>query len=122
MAWWRAITGAKRELGEMSYHTAYPVSIPVIPKKLTVLFTLHDVGDSQQSVPCWTYVTKGLKTLGQCEQVITLTLNPGENPRKPSNESLRFFKYIYELAERGQDLTAFSWLQLPAGMFGTERV
>lgn len=76
-----------------------PKTYEVVPEKLLVKLYEHPLETGQGAIPCLTYVTEGLKPLGQKEMALTISGHGagGEPPPEP----LYFFQSIYSLAEKG---------------------
>jgi hypothetical protein len=80
-----------------------PVSVEIVPRRLSARVYTHDIATQQARIPCWSYVTDGLAAHDQAEIVFTLRREPGESVPDPP---FRLFAAIHDLAERGQRVTA----------------
>jgi hypothetical protein len=85
-----------------------PVSVDVVPGRLSVRVHAHDLATPQARIPCWSYVTEGLAAHDQAEIVFTLRREPDEAPGQFPDPPFRLFAAIHDLAEHGQLITAGS--------------
>ncbi|HEX8108735.1 MAG TPA: hypothetical protein VF516_13465 [Kofleriaceae bacterium] len=85
-----------------------PVSVDIVPGRLSARVHAHDIATQQARIPCWSYVTDGLAAHDQPEIVFTLRREPGEAAERFPDDPLRLFATIHELAERGLRVTAGS--------------
>jgi hypothetical protein len=71
-------------------------------------------------MPCWTYVSGGLWTLGQKEIVISLLREEGESPADLPEDPFGFFAYVYEQADQGHlvDVGDCTCFRNPSGFLG----
>jgi hypothetical protein len=83
-----------------------PVSVEIVPGRLSARVYTHDIATQQARIPCWSYVTDGLAAHDQAEIVFTLRREPGEEIERFPDPPFRLFAAIHELAERGQRVTA----------------
>lgn len=87
-----------------------PVSVDILPGRLSARVHVHDIATQQARIPCWSYVSDGLAAHGQAEIVFTLRREPGEAPggkiERFPDPPFGLFAAIHELAERGQRVTA----------------
>src|SRR5579871_6245186 len=96
-----------------------PVYFEAVPDELAVRVYHHAVlTKAGGEVPCWSYVTDGLRRHGQQELVFTLRRRPGESqiPQDP----LDFFTRVYRQLGTGNKLEAggFSRYRRPGGFLG----
>jgi len=61
----------------------------------------HEMAN-QQRIPCWTFVSDGLASLGQKEVVFTVCRRQGEAPQNYPSGPLQWFELLYSLAQQGQ--------------------
>ncbi|HEX3766260.1 MAG TPA: DUF3480 domain-containing protein [Kofleriaceae bacterium] len=83
-----------------------PVSVEIVAGQLSARVYPHEIATQQTRIACWSYVTDGLAAHGQPEIVFTLRREPGEAVERFPEEPLRLFSAIFELAARGQRVTA----------------
>src|SRR5258705_2084765 len=83
-----------------------PVSVEILAGRLSVQVHGHEIATQHARIRCWSYVTDGLAAHDQAEMVFTLRREPGEAVDGFPEDPLRLFAAIYELAERGQRVTA----------------
>src|SRR5215468_3047156 len=83
-----------------------PVSVEILAGRLSARVHGHEIATQQARIPCWSYVTDGLAAHGQAEMVFTLRREASETAERFPEEPFRLFAAIYELAERGQRVTA----------------
>jgi hypothetical protein len=107
--------GAERPAEEL------PVTVDVLPGRLSVRVYRHDVRAGPEQVPCWTYVTDGLWEAGQKEVLFSLRRAPGEEASGPPRDPLTFFAQMHRLAEQGRrvDVGAATSFRAPSGFLGT---
>jgi hypothetical protein len=87
----------------MSEHGRFPLRVQLVPAALHADVYRHDLSAGPTgAIPCWTYVTDGLRAHGQKEIALTLrrlaTEEPADFPRAP----LDLFRAVQPLAARGQ--------------------
>jgi hypothetical protein len=82
----------------------FPVRLDLVPGKLSAQVYLHDVKSVRRKIPCWTYVTDGLRERGQKEVVITLSREEDENASDFPRAPLKFFSHLYEFSEGGESV------------------
>lgn len=88
----------------------FPYVADVLPGRLAVRVYRHDA--TAAHLPCWTYVTDGLRHRMQPEISLTLVRHPEEEPGAFPGAPLDLFALIFGLAEQGRvvgsgDLTEF---------------
>lgn len=81
---------------------SFPQLVEIIPSKLKARIFLHDVVFGSDTIPCWSYVTQGLKSQHQKEIIFTLRRNKGQEPANYPREIFELFEMIFRLAEEGQ--------------------
>jgi hypothetical protein len=72
----------------------------IVPGKLTVDVYLHSLESLGGPVPCWTYVSSGLWSLGQKEISFTVKKRPSEADRAYPRDLLQFYHAVYRLADQ----------------------
>jgi len=81
----------------------FPLRLELIPAALHASVYRHDLpAGSSGEIPCWTYVTEGLRALGQKEIALTLRRLPTEEPSAFPRAPLDLFRAVQPLAARGQ--------------------
>ncbi len=97
----------------------FSLRIELIPGKLTVQVVHHNLTTLQGQLPCWSYVTDGLRAHRQNELIFTLRCKATEKPRDFPPDPLDFFRAVYSFAERGQLAHVGQYSELaPPGLFG----
>ena len=87
----------------------------LVPEKLLVKLYEHPLETGQGAIPCITYVTEGLKPLGQKEMALTISGHgAGE---EPPPEPLYFFQTVYSLTEKGRTVDVGGVTQLDRDLF-----
>lgn len=87
----------------------------LIPEKLLVKLYEHTLETAQGAILCLTYVTEGLKALGQNEMAFTISGHgAGE---EPPPEPFYFFQIIYSLTEKGSTVDVGGITQLDRDLF-----
>jgi len=118
MTWWKRLFGAADPDAPPPRPT--PMVVSVIPGKLTVRVYAHDAGVGEQAIPCWSYVSDGLRAHGQQEIVFTLQRRPSEAPQDFPREPLEFFAAIHPLAVQGRHagVGSYTGFLLESGFLG----
>jgi hypothetical protein len=91
--------------------------VVLIPGKLTARIVLVDFDSASGSVPCWVYVTDGLRAVGQSEIAFTLRRSADEAPKVVPSDPLGFFATVHGFAEQGRIVHAGGFTQFDAGGF-----
>ncbi len=79
--------------------------VELIPGKLEVSVFHHVIQTGSSRLPCWTYVTKGLR--GQQQKEIVMTLLQGSDLEQvPLQDPLHFFVSLYVVASHGRRVDA----------------
>ncbi len=80
----------------------FPMQFELIPQTLRARVYLHDIDSIDGCVPCWSYVTDGLRAQGQKELIFTLRREPNEQPEAFPEAPLHFFQTVNQFAQEGQ--------------------
>jgi hypothetical protein len=64
---------------------------------MAVEIVAHQAG----SMPCWSFVSRGLTARGQREIVMTISAGPQDNPNAPPLEVLQYYSTVWQLAGEG---------------------
>ncbi|MFX1255313.1 MAG: TGF-beta receptor interacting domain-containing protein [Promethearchaeota archaeon] len=78
---------------------SFPVQYEIVPDKLYVNIFNHDITIGNSTIPCWSYVTKGLKDYNQKEIIFTLKREQNETEQDFPDIPLILFKQIYNFAK-----------------------
>jgi hypothetical protein len=116
MSWWRRVFGRGARPAPPALAVPIPAYREPIPGQLAVRIYAHELRAGGKPVPCWSYVTDGLRALDHPEIVFTLRRRPGEEafPEGP----LPFLASLARHAEEGGRLDPGSSSALdPAGRF-----
>lgn len=100
MSFWKNLFGGKslpKELSATNNSTSRTISL--IDKKLSVSIFLHKIIVHKQTITCLSYLTNGLKELGQ--QELLITFKNSSQKYDAYEPVLIFFKQIYLLAQNG---------------------
>lgn len=117
MSWWDRLCG--RAAPDPIPKTMFPASFDLVPGKLTARLCAHEIGDSGDPVPCWSYVTDGLAALQQKEVVFTLRRGHEEAVDGFPHDPFHLFTTLYQLASQGQRVDVGGFTQFGArGFFG----
>lgn len=78
-----------------------PAQIPLIPGELDIHVFTHEAPMAEgQTLPCITYLTNGLASLGQKELFLCMETKASE--KRYSQEPFAFFEQVAQLAKKGQ--------------------
>jgi hypothetical protein len=116
MSWWQQfLSGIRRpNRAEQTVET-----VSVVQDKLQVTVYSHDIESQLGPIPCWSYLTSGLWTVGHRELIFTLRREDNRNFKTFPKEPLDILPTILRLAEEGRtvnvgDLSEFR----PPGLLG----
>jgi hypothetical protein len=100
-----------------------PATVELIPGRLTARVVGHDVPTGQGLFPCWTYVSDGLRSVGQDELIFTLRRRSGEPVGAFPADPLTFFKQAHSLATQGRTVGPWGYtvFSSPRGFLGITR-
>ncbi len=111
MSWWKKVfgsntasptnAGAPAAAVPASDAPRYPVDVQIIPGALSARVYVHEIRAKQGSVPCWSYVSDGLRSHQHPELVVTLRRKRDEDARAFPEEPCRLFDTIYGVAAQG---------------------
>ena len=82
--------------------STFPVFLELVPGQLGAQVYYHEIDSPGGSIPCWSYITKGLLTRGQKELIFTLRCEPDEPTTTFPDDPLHVFSFIDQLAQNGQ--------------------
>lgn len=82
--------------------STFPVDTDLVPGQLAAQVFFHEIESSTGSIPCWSYITRGLLTRGQKELIFTLRCAPDEPTTTFPDDPLHLFRFIDQLAQNGQ--------------------
>lgn len=82
----------------------FPRTISLVSGKLTARVWVHEIDAHGEVVPCWSYISDGLREYGQKELIFTLRRFPREGPADFSEQPLRFFAQVHGFAEQGMQV------------------
>jgi hypothetical protein len=120
MAWWQKLFGADAGTIDGLSPLRFP-QVPayheVIHEELAVRVYAHDFPLGGRLLPCWSYVTDGMRRQGQKEFVLTLQRRPTDTIENYPEDPFRLFQSIHNLAIQGKkvDLNDFTQFRLPNG-------
>src|SRR5207247_2074754 len=55
-----------------------PITLQILPGKLSAQVYAHTISNGPIQIPCWTYITTGLWKLGQKDFIFSLRRDPSE--------------------------------------------
>lgn len=99
-------------------------AIDVIPGELTVRVFAHSLATVEGDIACWSYVSDGLLRQGQREVIFTVKREDREAVETFPTDVLDFYRMLYQLASKGQRVTAGERTNLAPGsgpLFGSTR-
>jgi hypothetical protein len=100
-----------------TYAGEFPVQLVLVPGELRARVYAHDAGSTEHPVPCWTYVSDGLRAHGQDELVFTLRRDAGEEAVEFPHDPFRLFVQVLQLAQSGQIVQAGDTTQFGSNGF-----
>jgi hypothetical protein len=109
MTWWQKIFGQSQKTP--THSSQFPLDYELIPGKLTARVYLHEIETKEGRVPCWSYITNGLRTHQQKELIFTLRRHPNEEPSDFPLQPLQYFQTVYEFAMQGRLVDEGSFTQ-----------
>ena len=96
-----------------------PAVAELVPRSLFARVHLDEQPwAGSDAIPCWTYVSDGLRAHGQKELLLTLRRNDDEPPETFPREPFRFFTLMHSFAEQGRVVDAGDYSLLSAPFFG----
>lgn len=90
----------------MTNANVMPAVVQLGGGKLAVSITAYDVQTTAGSVPCWLYLSDGLRARRQREIAFLLRRRPGEAVEQSPHDPLRIFGATLALVEQGQSVDA----------------
>jgi Domain of unknown function (DUF3480) len=75
----------------------------IVPSQLAATIYQHEILSGGGPVPCWSYLSDGLRKMGQKELLLTVSRTQGE---RPSNLPLQFFAELWQHARAGDVVDA----------------
>ncbi|MBX7105166.1 MAG: hypothetical protein K1X57_13880 [Gemmataceae bacterium] len=99
-----------------------PTFVELVPEDLDVRVFRHAVDSTSGPVPCWSYVTDGLRRYGQKDIVFTLRRMPGEADGAFPRDPFDLFLLLRQQARDGKVVEAggYSRFARPGGFLGKE--
>jgi hypothetical protein len=99
MSWWKKLTGSSptRRGSELRF----PVVVELISGALKASVHVHMVSTPLGEIPCWSYVSDGLRGQQHAEVVITLRREADELEDQFPDDPLKLFALFYERARQG---------------------
>jgi hypothetical protein len=95
-----------------------PAVAELVPRSLFARVHLdEEPWPGSGAIPCWTYVSDGLRAHGQKELLLTLRRNDDEPPETFPREPFRFFTLMHSFAEQGRVVDAGDYSLLSAPFF-----
>ncbi len=113
MSWWRKLFGGDRteespaapeprpSPPRAKAAQQFPLTVEIIPDELVGRVFLHEIEAAGERIPCWSYVSDGLRAHEQKEVVVTLRRERGEAAGDYPEDPLHFFATLYRLAAQG---------------------
>jgi len=92
-------------------------TLQLLPDRLAARVTLHPARAGEVEVPCATWCTEGLATVGHPELTVTLRRHDASDADALSLDAIRFFLGVYEAAREGRALGVGTLGEFPAGLF-----
>jgi len=132
MSWWKKLfAGARTEIANATpaeeaarangvTATAprrFPVTVEIIPGELSARVYLHEIRATGGPIPCWSYVSDGLRAHQHREVVFTLRRARDEADAAFPEDPLQLFGTLYRLAAQGQRVAVGGCTELGARRF-----
>ncbi len=97
-----------------------PTYLSLIPEELDVRVFRHQIETAGGPIACWSYVTDGLRRLGQRDVVFTLRRMPDEDDEAYPRDPLDYFQLMYQQASAGKTVETggYSRFSRPGGVLG----
>jgi hypothetical protein len=93
--------------------------IDIVPGRLSANVYHIIVPARAGQLPCWVYLSEGLRAHGQREIAFTLRRHESEDPARFPEDPLHFFSAVLRLAEQGKLVDSGGYSELgERGMFG----
>ncbi len=87
----------------------------LVKDKLAARVYAHTLETAQGPLPCWTYVTEGMRIAGQKEMLLTIQRDKDEDEMAFDRFLPRLFTIFYQLAEKGQRVDVGGYSQIAPG-------
>lgn len=99
-----------------------PTFLELVPEELDLRVFRHTVETAAGPVSCWSYVTDGLRRLGQKDIVFTLRRQQDEADDDYPRDPLDYFLLIHRMATEGKTVEAggYSRFARPDGFLGRD--
>lgn len=93
---------------------ALPHRAEIVPGKLYAHVYAHTVPNGEEKIPCWSFVSEGLASVGQHEMVFTLRRPRGKSWSDFSKDAFTIFEVILGQAEKGSKIEAYNGMTFTA--------
>jgi hypothetical protein len=129
MSWWKRLFGTSRaevtpandeagpSLARSATRGQFPLTVEIIPGELTARIYRHEISATRGPIPCWSYVSDGLRAHQQSEVVFTLLRERDEDDAAFPEELAQLFGTLFQLAAQGRRVTVGSCTELRARRF-----
>jgi hypothetical protein len=108
------IIGAGGQLRTKSLTTQREGRIEIIPQHLYAVVSSENIKTAVDgTLMCWTYLSDGLRSVGQKEVQLTIKQEPAE--REPPPDPLLLYREMYQHAEKGEHVDVGSVITIPLG-------
>jgi hypothetical protein len=95
----------------------FPVTVEIVPGELSARVYLHEISSTKGRIPCWSYVSDGLRAHQHKEVVFTLRRKRDEADEAFPEDPLQLFATLYRVAAQGQRVTEGGVTELGARRF-----
>ncbi|OGN83997.1 MAG: hypothetical protein A2X23_03945 [Chloroflexi bacterium GWC2_73_18] len=93
--------------------------VDLVPGRLAATVFVHAIDSREGRLDCWTYASRGLRSHGQKELVLTLVRRPDEAPDAYPRDPLDLFAAVLDVAAGGRIVDEGDLTELgPAGFLG----
>jgi hypothetical protein len=132
MSWWKKLIGRTRtevitatladDAAQPKPATSmtarqFPITIEILPGELRARVYLHEVSATREPIPCWSYVSDGLRAHQHREVVFTLRRERGEADTAFPEDPLELFGMLYRLAAQDHRVTVGGFSELGGRRF-----
>jgi hypothetical protein len=100
MSWWKKLFGSSTV--QRTTQLRFPVVVEIIPGALSASVHSHKVFGVHGDVPCWSYVSRGLRAREHDEVVFTMRREVDEPEDQFPDEPLQLFALFHRVAGEGQ--------------------
>jgi hypothetical protein len=80
----------------------FPLAVEIVPGAFSAMVHSHKLSTLQGEIPCWSYVSKGLKAVEHPELVITLRREVDEPEDAFPDDPLQLFMALHQIAGQGK--------------------